>query len=440
MTLLPRLLTFGSCASILTFIAEGIENSPDGTIVLIMDLALREDATFAQFTCLVTCLAQYLQTERFQNASIQYKLVEYITAVLQRSFSIEIDDSITEDVQLINQLRLKLNQILADISALPSFLDTYPIGSPLFNTLHSWLSHPEEHLQICACIVLGNVARTDEACLQMCKDFEIHQSLIEIVNHSTIGGVLHAALGFLKNLAIAESHREMLGDADIIPAVSKVWTYDTVPQVQLAATSVTRLVIASNVKNVSKLLTSLSSDPDSPAHSRTYLSMLLSLCSRTDTAPIKTEIGRIVCSICRTLLSRTQKAQEQNLTLLNRVFDLHKDIAHPIGAMITQTDWPVVRSEGWFALALMASHDQGCLAVVDCLIDTDVFAQVEKTMDVSDDEFASPSAVSSTQQSQRKGDMDNLVIMVKELLQKNVSFFFLSFPTSLSRSILFWQC
>ncbi|KAL3706676.1 hypothetical protein TMatcc_007689 [Talaromyces marneffei ATCC 18224] len=403
--------------------AEGIENSPDGTIVLMMNIALKEDTTFAQYTCLVTCLAQYLQTERFQIANIRHKLVEHIISVLERSFTIEVDESVSEYVQLLNQLRLKLNQTLGDISALPTFLETYPIGSPLVSTLQSWLTRQQqETLQICACVVLGNIARTDEICQLMIDQLNIHQALIHILKNSTIGGVLHASLGFLKNLSIAESNREKLGDADIIPAISKIWTYDTVPQVQLAATSVTRLVIAANVKNIARLLTSLSSDPDSPAHSRTYLSMLLSLCSRTDTAPIKTEIGRTVCSICRTLLSRKKAGNdvgEQTSALLDRLFDLHEDIARPVGAMITQTEWPVVRSEGWFALALMASHDKGCPAVVDCLIDTDIYTLVEKSLDVAGGESAATGAVATNEQLQKKGDRDNLVIMVKELLSRD---------------------
>lgn len=412
-------------AYMLTTAAEGIENSPDGTIVLMMNIALKEDTIFAQYTCLVTCLAQYLQTERFQVASIRHKLVEHVVSVLERSFAMDVDESVSEDVQLLNQLRLKLNQTLGDISALPTFLETYPIGSPLVNVLQSWLTRQQETLQICACVVLGNVARTDEICQLMIDQLNIHRALIHNLNSNTIGGVLHASLGFLKNLSIAESNREKLGEAGIIPALSKVWTYDTVPQVQLAATSVTRLVIASNVKNISRLLASLSSDPDSPAHLRTYLSMLLSLCSRTDTVPIKTEIGRTICSICRTLLSRPKTADVEGeiSALLDRLFDLHKDISRPVGAMVTQTEWPVVRSEGWFALALMASHDKGCPAVVDCLIDTDIYTQVEKSLEVTDEESAAAAGVTGTsEQLQRKGDRDNLVIMVKELLSRDVGF------------------
>ncbi|OKL62015.1 hypothetical protein UA08_02709 [Talaromyces atroroseus] len=396
---------------------DGIENSPESIILLILNIALDGDTPFVQFASLVACLTNYLQTERFQIASVQQKWVRQIASVLRRSFSIQVDESSTEETQLLAQLRLKINQALADISALPQFLEVYPIGSPLLNDLQSWLAGPEESLQICACVMLGNVARTDTICRLMIEQLGIHRSLIDILKTNTRGGVLHAVLGFLKNLAIAQNNREELGDADIIPAVSQLWKFDTVPQVQLAATSVTRLVITSSVKNISRLLASLSSAPDSPDYSRTYLSTLLSLSSRTDTAPIKTEIGRTISSICRTLVSRARESEgagEDTTTPLNRLFDLHEDVASPIGAMITQTEWPVVRSEGWFALALMASHVKGSVAVVNCLSDTNVNAQVEKSFELGNDE-----PTTANGQLQRKKDRDNLVVMVKELLGNN---------------------
>ena len=69
------------------------------------------------------------------------------------------------------------------------------------------------------------------------------------------------------------------------------------------------------------------------------------------------------------------------------------------------------------------SHDKGCPAVVDCLIDTDIYTQVEKSLDVTDHESApAAEAVATNEQLQRKGDRDNLVIMIKELLSRDVGF------------------
>lgn len=383
-----------------------------------MDLAVNKDTTFAQFACLVECLSRYMQNDRIQNACVQHRLVEKLLAVLRHSYDInDVDESSSEDVKLLAQTQLKLNQTISDVSAVSQFAEVYPVGSSLFNSLKSWMAEPEDQLQICACVILGNLARSDEVCRLMISELDIHRSLIAILKKSNNarGSVMHAALGFLKNLAILEENRGKLGEADIIPTVSHLWTSDTIPQVQLAAVSLIRLVINSSVENIGRLLAPLSADPDSPTHLRTYLSLLLSLLGRTDSTPIKTEIGRTVASICRTLGSRSREEDSKEATdLFDRLFDLHEDVARPIDAMVTQKEWPVVRSEGWFALALMASHAKGSLAVADRLYNTDVYQLVEETLeaDVSGTDNASV---------QKSKDRENLVVMIKELLDNDVS-------------------
>ncbi|KAL2000830.1 hypothetical protein VTN02DRAFT_2569 [Thermoascus thermophilus] len=392
--------------------AQGIDASPDGTILLLMDLAVDEHTTFAQYACLVNCLVTYLQNERFQNVCLSNGMVEKLLAVLRRSYSTDADESSSEDVQLLAQLRLKINQALSDVSALPQFMEIYPLDSSLSKTLKSWLESPEDQMQICACVMLGNLARSDEVCQAMVRNLEIHKALISILKSEARGAVLHAALGFLKNLAIAGDNKSYLGDADIIPAISHLWGFDTVPQVQYAAASLARQVISSSIKNISRLLERLSPDPDSPAHTRTYLSLLLSLFRKTDSTPIKTEIGRAIASICRMINSRTREESNETNILFERFFSLHEDVARPIGAMITQTQWLVVRSEGLFALALMASTKQGSLAVVDCLENMDVYQVLQSSLSADISE-----STDDNERLRRSKDRDNTIILVKELLK-----------------------
>jgi hypothetical protein len=230
---------------------------------------------------------------------------------------------------------------------------------------------------------------------------------------------LHSSLGFLKNLAIAGDNRVILGEAGIIPAVSRLWAYESVPQVQFSAASIARQVIISSIDNISHLLAPLSQDPDSPANQRTYLSLLLSLFEKSDSTPIKTEIGRTVASICRTLSPKARDGDEQANTLLDKLFTLHEGVALPLGAMITQTQWPVVRSEGWFALALMATNKLGCAAVVDCLHKTEVTELLKTTLGA--ETSGQDGAEEEIDKSQENKDRDNAFILVKELLKNEVS-------------------
>ncbi|KAF4760106.1 hypothetical protein HAV15_007399 [Penicillium sp. str.  len=337
--------------------AEGIENSPDGTILLLMELAIDETLDFAHFSSLATSLAAYLGNEKFQNACVSNGMVEGVLDVLRHSFSIVVDPSLSEDVKALAQLRLKINQALAEVSASPLFAQHYPLDSPLSQTLKSWVVATEDQLQICACVMLGNLARSDE------------------VWGDARGAVLHSSLGFLKNLAIAGDNRAILGEAGIIPAISRLWAYESVPQVQFSAASIAR--------------------------------------QKTDSTPIKTEIGRTVASICRTVSPKARDGDKEAMSLLDRLYTLHEGVSLPVGAMITQTQWPVVRSEGWFALALMATNKLGCAAVVDCLHKTEVTELLKTTLGGG---TPNQNKAEETDKSQETKDRDNAFVLVQGLL------------------------
>ncbi|EGC45554.1 GTP binding protein [Histoplasma capsulatum var. duboisii H88] len=404
--------------------AQGVERAPDAALPLLINLATDEDIGFPQFTTLASCLASYLLHDRFQNISIIHHLVERLISVFYRSYDLAPHGLSPGDIQMLTQLRIRLNQALSDISALPLFSQAYPPNCGLSETLRSWLQKPEDQLQICACVMLGNLAREDKICVSMVKDFQVHVPLISILNGDAKAAVLHAVLGFLKNLAIATDNKEPLGSAGIITAISRLWAFNTLPQVQFSAASLTRQVIVSSFNNISRLLEPLSSDPDSPANSRTYLSLLLSLFGKSDATPIKIEIGRTICAICRSINQRQQEGTEAAIEASNLsecLYKLHGDVAWPLGTMITQTEWPVVQSEGWFALALMASTPSGSLAVVDSLQNMSVFQQIQDTVKMGISEpSGGESAQEKTERLKKAKDRDNAIILVDGLL-KNTS-------------------
>lgn len=371
---------------------------------------------FEQFALLANCLATYLEKERYQNFCISNGKVDEVLSVLQQSISIEVDPSSKEEVQLLVQLRLKINQALGETSASPLFAEKYPLDSALCQKLKTWVIANDDQLQICGCVMLGNLARSDEVCQVMVQELKIHEELIAVLKDNSRGAVLHSSLGFLKNLAIAGDNRIRLVEAGIVPAISRLWAFDTVPQVQFAAASITRQIIISSLDNISHLLASLP-DASEASGEKTYLSLLLELFEKTDSAPIKTEIGRTLASICRTAAPKAREGDEQAATMLDRLFNLHTGVASPVGAMITQTQWPVVRSEGWFALALMANSKAGCVAVVDVLKNEDVKKLLEETLSGS---LSSTDDSDAKDPSQVQKDRENAFVLTKELLTNEV--------------------
>ncbi|CAK41825.1 uncharacterized protein An14g00260 [Aspergillus niger] len=374
-------------------------------------------STPARFSGLVSGLATYLNNTRFQEICISNYIVPNILAVLSRSLTFNTESS-GEDTQALAQSRLKINQILAEISGSTSFAQYYPLDSPLAQSLKTWLTSTEDQLQICSCVILGNLARSDATCERMVQDLRIHEELISVLKSDVRGAVLHSALGFVKNLAIAGNNRLVLGEAGILPAVSRLWQYESVPQVQFAATSIARQVTVAAIDNISRLLEGLARDGTDSNDERTYLSLLLALFQKTDSTPIKTEIGRTVASICRTLVPKSREGDPTAAALLSRFFDLHEDIALPVGAMIAQSQWPVVRSEGWFAMALMASTKAGAMAVSRSLQKMQILPLLEETLSAETSE-----STEETEQMQAKKDRDNISVLVQELLKSDVSLF-----------------
>ena len=354
-------------------------------------------------------------------------MVPDILSLLKRSPS-SYPSSSSEETQAFTQSRLKINQAMAEVSASPHFAEAYAIDSPLSQTLKSWLKTSDDQLQICACIMLGNLARSDQVCVAMVRDLKIHEELIGVLNSNARGATLHAAVSFLKNLAIASDNRVRIGEAGILPAITRLWAFDTIPAVQLVATSITRQIIISSMENISRLLEPAPPSADAKVTDRdtssndqkTYFSLLLALFEKSDSTPIKTEIGRITASLCRTLIPMSRSSEQGDSsvdTLLETLFTRHERVALPLGAMVTQTQWPVVRSEGWFALALMASTQAGAEAVISGLKQIDGFSLIKQTLGSEE-----PSSDNKGERVQWRKDKDNVVVLVQEILNNEVSF------------------
>ncbi|PYI24252.1 GTP-binding protein [Aspergillus violaceofuscus CBS 115571] len=396
---------------------QGISSSPDATLVLLLDLLNEQRAVSspAHYSSLVTCLGAYLDKTRFQITCLSNGLLPQVLSVLERSLLFKDEGCSKEDMHALAQARLKINQTLAEVSALPLFAELYPLDSDLVRLLGSWLEANEDQLQICSCVVLGNLARSDAVCEEMVEKLNIHKALISLLKSEARGAVLHSVLGFLKNLAIAGNNKARLGEAGLIPAVSGLWQYETVPQVQFVATSITRQVIISSVGNIARLLEEAPvGDKKIKGEGKTYLSLLLALFEKTDSAPIKTEIGRIVASICRTLVPRAREKDSGAEALLRKTFELHDDIPLPVGAMITQSQWPVVRSEGWFTLALMASTQGGLLVASNCLEKMEILPVLEEVL--------AADSIDSTEADnlQLNKDRGNIIVLMQELLKSDV--------------------
>ena len=374
--------------------AVDVNLCPDNSVQVLLQIASNPEIEIEDLVSLVNAIVTHLKLERFQRLLITQDLVNIPLFMIIRSFSPQASSSASlsvtdlmplvrdpEEEEQLSAVRSALIRALSDVSAIPEFAIQYPIDSSLIESLLRWLSASRAQFQICSSIMLGNLARSDNVCHSMVHELHVHEILAITVRDSSDLHVLHSTIGFLRNLALPMENKDVLGKAQVMNVISRFWSMDSSPQLQYGAVGLTRQLLSGSLPNVQRILTPLSPDPDSPAHEKTYLSILLSLFEKTDQVPTKLEIARTIASIWRCLNTPNRSVDSNFLSdTINRLLSIHKDVGMPLAMMVSQSRWPVILSEGWFALALMARSQQGSAAVNEILQQIEVFGALVETV------------------------------------------------------------
>ncbi|KAK1961636.1 GTP binding protein [Colletotrichum sublineola] len=375
--------------------------APPQTPAVLLTLALTPTTDAEDFVSLTAVALAYLTHAPIQAALVAAGAVPVLLAAFYH-LQTQLEAVEVEDDDAAAQLRAlpqSFVQVLADVSYADDFAAQHPLGSPVVATLQSWLSLPNPHLRTAACLCLGNVARSDEASFALVRDHDVHLPVVGLLRDATESLLLHSALSFLKNLAIPSQNKSVLGDAglfetDVLP---RVLSLDVNPQVQFAAVSLTRLLLVNTPANVRRLCAPLDPDPLSPAHGTTQLHRLLDIFSRTDAEHTRTEAARAAAVVCRVLhtapitptlfdsdasanayvfrpekpLSPTAVAEaaegDGSARRREKFYRQHPSLNHALAFLVTQTRFPVLRSEAWFVFALMCRAKDGADVVIRAL-------------------------------------------------------------------------
>ncbi|WQF86621.1 Putative armadillo-like helical, Rap1 GTPase-GDP dissociation stimulator 1 [Colletotrichum destructivum] len=374
--------------------------APSQTPAVLLTLALAPTTDAEDFVSLTAVALAYLTHAPVQAAFIATSSVPMLLDTLYH-LQTQLDALQIEDADAAVQLRAlpqSFIQVLADISYADEFPLRHPLGSPVLDTLQSWLSLPNPHLRAAACLCLGNVARSDEASFALVRDSAVHLPLVALVRDATDSQLLHSALSFLKNLAIPSQNKPVLGDAGLLDpdVLPRVWALDANPQVQFSAVSLARLLLVNTPPNVRRLCAPLSPDPLSPSHETTQLHRLLDIFARSDAEHTRTEAARAAAVVCRVLhttpippvlpdwdpsedgyvfrpekpLSPAALAEAEGDGSTKRrakFYRQHAGLNKALAFLVTQTRFPVLRSEAWFVFALMCRAKDGADVVIRTL-------------------------------------------------------------------------
>lgn len=332
----------------------------------------------------------YLTSSHFQTHFLSSQnlilIEETFTQLYTRFDTSDIDEDTAAQLKQIGEAFLT---VFADLSALPDFSTACSLDSQPGRTLASWLeSSQPPYLQAAACLVLGNLSRSDESSIALLP--KVQSSLVGILIRMIPSSqsptdiskptgwspiqLTHAALNFAKNLAIPAANKPSLGAAlldPVHPILPRLWSSTrTQPQLQFAAVSLTRLLLVNCPSNVTLLCTPLEANNN---NGPSTLALLVSASTSADADPIKHEVSRAVATVCRALHSPNTNTTSPVLnpswnwgasdapSPLAAFYTTHS--AHIVNALrhpLMQTRFPALRADVIFTLALMTrSSEEG---------------------------------------------------------------------------------
>lgn len=267
-------------SQVLHTIDEGKSSCDPSSLQTLHRLSASPYCTFDDYLSLLTILSALLSSSTFQTHLITLDLLPQTLDLLERSYTIMPPSAVKQDEKLICYARNALIENIGDVSAQEGFLVTYPLNSPLISRVTSWLDVTDEtkvDFIVTACLILGNVGRSDEVCGSLVRDLGVHEALLRIIKHTVkryndaveevkkrrgdpvpapegeksgagtgavAVGVLHTATGVLKNLAIAKGNKEVLGGAGALDVIQEMLSMEGVGvgQVWYSAVGFGRLV------------------------------------------------------------------------------------------------------------------------------------------------------------------------------------------------------
>ncbi|KAF9998350.1 hypothetical protein BGZ80_000351 [Entomortierella chlamydospora] len=314
---------------------------------------------------LTDILSAVISKESAQIAIQQSGLLPPLLDILEHSGTSDegkTEEEKKEDDKKFGEIKASLVEVvvsttLADANMVPVFND-----KEIMDRFLAWLQLSDrEDLQTCAALCIGNVARSDQHCVKLVHEYHAVEPLIHVVRKATDLKASHAATGVLRNLALPEKNREILGDAGVIQACSPLLKKDNALPLQANIVGILKRLSLSSSNTVRIIsgrepFETLSSTSDGEGELETPLSTLVELIGRTDDFALKSEGTRTLCNMIKVTWGNESMRgfDAASVTALQQTLN-KPDVALQIVAMTRNPKYVVLQNEGVIALTLLVT-------------------------------------------------------------------------------------
>lgn len=348
----------------------------------------------------------------------------------------------SDDEISYSEVRACLSQILASFALRARFAECYSAFSIEMRTLIEWVSAPFPQIQICALMVLGNLAYTSHSRrVDLIQRSDLPHRLAGAIASTLDDQVLSSAFDVIQNVSTVDSNRKILGKNTVIEALSCCWSEELSVQTRYKAFHHTRQLLRGSLFNVHRFLALPAVISDSHGRVGSLMKRLLWRFETTNDLVTRVEIGRTAAEIWRTIHAHcsqlginlneisppeiTQYNQvttlEETLNSIHRAspedptppmikeslcltFEALPNVTKPILTLI-KSDNPSLVTEGWFVMSLMSRGREALHAVFRTLCQDNTWQLLTHVL-------AQPDG---------SKDKSNAYVLVDELIKQSVS-------------------
>jgi hypothetical protein len=386
----------------------------------------------------VAILVHYLQDQEFQQRIATPKLLddlvalmldfearledEEIEAVFQELATSKNSETVTSDEAQV----LLLAQLIGSISAAScsdAFVQGFNIRSPVIERLEAKLRAPWDASlpsTICACVMLGNLAMSDEVCIDMVKIMELHLQLIQILRWSDKPALLYAAAGFMRHLTFPEANRALLADAGLMEACCRMLVLED-PSVRGETAAMLCKLVTNNFHNIEKVMYETVGDAtqaeDANVGEDTVIFTHIVEQALAPSAPLPSttmknamiELGRTIVAMLRYLGRPNAERDVEPVQLQILQTPL---IARAISQLVRQQFYPEAKSEGLLGLGLLAQTLEGAAQIADEIKEDSKLLEIIKEYANATDAGLPQQAATATPASR---DHQNAIVLLQAL-------------------------
>jgi hypothetical protein len=286
---------------------------------------------------------------------------------------------------------VQLVDSLSAISASDEFVRRYNTTSPELVKLKSRLYATDKGpTTVLACVMLGNLAISDDVAIQMVDDMGLHRPLLDILLSESQPALLYPAAGFIRHLAFPERNRAVLGQTGLIETCCRLLSQSD-PSVRGEAAAIIEKLASNNLPNIRRIIYERAPgtvEEPKPANTgaaegKTIFQYLVEQ-ALAPTAPVPSvsmknamvEIGRAIVTILRCI---SQPSNESDVQDLARSVCRTPLVSRPLARLVRQRFFANARSEGLLGLGLMAQSREGAERVVEEIkADRDLLGSVKE--------------------------------------------------------------